>query len=160
MRLFLSKCWRAFQKKLRFKREIMRPHDVLCRTAFAVAVSFVLAAPPSTYAQHFRITRLSLQLFAPWETALILGDDPYLYIVQGRDGVFLKHSSIKVFDTQSRQMLSQPFITIDGLNGTGAEDNLRGMAFDPDFEDNGFFYLHYAKAGNISTIPHYRPTRG
>ncbi|MBL8003169.1 MAG: PQQ-dependent sugar dehydrogenase [Flavobacteriales bacterium] len=60
--------------------------------------------------------------------------------------------------TDSNTVLPTPFLNIQGLvYDVGGEQGLLGMAFDPDYHNNGYFYVHYTGGtGNgISTIARY-----
>ncbi len=51
---------------------------------------------------------------------------------------------IHVFDQTTNTLLPTPFLDITGLvDDTGNEQGLLGLAFHPDYENNGFFYVNY-----------------
>ncbi|MBK8338523.1 MAG: PQQ-dependent sugar dehydrogenase [Flavobacteriales bacterium] len=46
--------------------------------------------------------------------------------------------------SDSMQVIVDPFLDIqDTVNSIGGEQGLLGLAFDPDYVNNGFFYVHY-----------------
>ena len=53
-------------------------------------------------------------------------------------------------------LLATPYLNIDdrvlsaGEPGAGSEQGLLGLAFHPDYENNGFFYVYYTRDGNSS----------
>jgi len=73
-------------------------------------------------------------------------DDPRLFIVEQR-GV------IKIL--QDGQVLARPFLDIDNLipNPTGNDERgLLGLAFHPNYAQNGFFYVNYINLGSDTII--------
>ncbi len=52
--------------------------------------------------------------------------------------------------TDSNTVLTTPFLNIQSIvNDTYNEQGLLGMAFDPDYANNGFFYVHYTGGTGI-----------
>lgn len=51
-------------------------------------------------------------------------------------------------------LLPAPFMTVLGLS-TGAERGLLGMAFHPDYANNGYFYLSYTRNDGTSAVRRY-----
>jgi glucose/arabinose dehydrogenase len=57
---------------------------------------------------------------------------------------------IRIFDVTTSLLLATPFLNISGLVSTVGERGLLGMAFDPQYNANGKFYVYYTNtAGNI-----------
>lgn len=69
----------------------------------------------------------------------------------GDDRLFLvsRKGVIRIADATGT-VLPTPFLNIvNRVNSTGGEQGLLGLAFDPDYATNGFFYVHYVNgAGN------------
>src|SRR3954452_22359696 len=61
------------------------------------------------------------------------GDSGRLFIVE-------QGGAIKVLDLASGQVLATPFLNV-AVDSTG-ERGLLGLAFDPDYASNGFFYIY------------------
>ena len=76
------------------------------------------------------------------------GDFSRLFIVEQR-GV------IKILDLATETVLATPFLNIDSLVAGPAnsfdERGLLGLAFHPDYADNGFFYVNFTQAGSGAT---------
>ncbi|MEW5939893.1 MAG: PQQ-dependent sugar dehydrogenase [Chloroflexota bacterium] len=69
----------------------------------------------------------------------------------GRLFVIEKVGRIRVI--QNEQLAFAPFLDIaDRVNAGANERGLLGLAFDPDFESNGFFYVNYTDAGGDTVI--------
>ena len=55
---------------------------------------------------------------------------------------------IRIYD--GAQLLAMPFLNITNLvNSNGGEQGLLGLAFDPDFANNGYFYVNYTGKNGI-----------
>jgi uncharacterized repeat protein (TIGR03806 family) len=78
-----------------------------------------------------------------------------LFVVE-QDGV------IQVFPDQDATSAAKPFLDLRGkvLRG-GNEEGLLGLAFDPGYRTNGFFYVHYSAASpRRSVIARFRVSAG
>lgn len=71
------------------------------------------------------------------------GDVNRLFVLE-QDG------TIKVLDRTTGRVLST-FLTLTGIT-SGGERGLLGMAFDPNYNANGRFYLHYTDANGAITV--------
>jgi glucose/arabinose dehydrogenase len=72
-----------------------------------------------------------------------------LFIVESHDGL------IRIFENGA--LLATPFLDVGDLIRTNNEEGLLGLAFHPDYETNGRFFIHYSAAGNgESTIVEYK----
>lgn len=69
------------------------------------------------------------------------GDTERLFIVEQRSG---STGRIKILDLNSETVLPTPFLQISGVN-TSSEQGLLGLAFHPNYNENGFFYVNYTK---------------
>jgi glucose/arabinose dehydrogenase len=69
----------------------------------------------------------------------------------GRLFIIEKYGAIRVFE--NGQLLNEPFLNIDDrVNDDGNEMGLLGLAFHPDFEQNGYFYVNYTGEGGDTRI--------
>ena len=78
-------------------------------------------------------TRVASGLNQPLYVTAPPGDTGRLFIVE-------KTGAIKVLDLATGSVLGTPFLTVS-VN-TENERGLLGMAFDPDYASNGFFYIY------------------
>ena len=80
------------------------------------------------------------------------GDYERLFIVQ-------QQGLIRIYDMVNGNVLPTPFLNIDALVGGGTsggdERGFLGLAFHPDYANNGFFYVSYTNNGGTSTIARY-----
>jgi glucose/arabinose dehydrogenase len=77
------------------------------------------------------------------------GDRTRLFIVE-------QHGTIKLFDVSNGSLLSTPFLDLSGAVTSGGERGLLGMAFDPDYQINGRFYVYYTDTNGDLVIARYR----
>lgn len=73
----------------------------------------------------------------------------------GRVFIIEKYGAIRIF--QSGQLLDEPFLNIDDrVNDSSNEMGLLGLAFHPDYEQNGFFYVNYTGEGGHTRISRFQ----
>jgi glucose/arabinose dehydrogenase len=69
----------------------------------------------------------------------------------GRLFIIEKSGNIRIYE--NGQLLDAPFLDItDRVNDSGNEMGLLGLAFSPDYEQNGFFYVNYTGDGGNTHI--------
>jgi glucose/arabinose dehydrogenase len=73
------------------------------------------------------------------------GDGSGRLFVNERDGV------IRVIDRDG-SLRRQPFVDLRSRILAGSERGLLGVAFHPDFKDNGRLFVHYSRAGDGATV--------
>jgi len=80
------------------------------------------------------------------------GDFTRLFIVE-------KEGRIRVLNLKTGQVLATPFLDIDSIVGGGNSANdergLLGLAFHPDYQDNGWFYVNYTGNDSDTRIARY-----
>ncbi len=80
------------------------------------------------------------------------GDEDRLFILEQR-GV------IKILDLTTETLLGTPFLDIDALvlgpANTFDERGLLGLAFHPDYDTNGFFYINYINNSGNTVVARY-----
>jgi len=73
----------------------------------------------------------------------------------GRLFIIEKYGIIRVYE--NGQLLDEPFLDItDRVNDSGNEMGLLGLAFHPDYEQNGFFYVNYTGDGGDTRISRFQ----
>jgi glucose/arabinose dehydrogenase len=73
----------------------------------------------------------------------------------GRLFIIEKTGYISVYE--NGQLLDTPFLDItDRVNDSGNEMGLLGLAFHPDYEQNGFFYVNYTGDGRATRISRFQ----
>jgi glucose/arabinose dehydrogenase len=67
-----------------------------------------------------------------------------------------KDGKIKIVQEDGTKF-ETPFLDIDSkVNSAANERGLLGLCFDPNYSNNGFFYVHYNNSGGHSTISRYK----
>jgi Ca2+-binding RTX toxin-like protein len=78
------------------------------------------------------------------------GDPDRLFIVEQYTG------RIMIFDTRTGAVQSQPFLDLpDGTVATGTEQGLLGLAFHPNYQANGLFYVYLTNPAGDTEIQEY-----
>lgn len=72
----------------------------------------------------------------------------------GSNRIFIveRGGSIKVFQNQPNINTSKIFLNISDRITSGGETGLLGLAFHPDYQNNGFFYVNYTAPNPLRTI--------
>lgn len=118
----------------------MRRDDVPSRRIrpASIAVTLVMLAVSATHAQ-IDSTRVAAGLNAPMFATTAPGRADQLFIVE-------RSGTIRTFNTATGAINPTPFLSIPDVNASG-EGGLLGLAFHPDFDTNGKFYV------NLTTNP-------
>lgn len=102
--------------------------------------------PPSSIA--VKLEPITMALSAPVFMTAPPTDNTRLFIVE-------QGGAIKVFDVSTGSLLSTPFLDLSGAIASGGERGLLGMAFDPSYQSNGRFYVHYTDTNGDIVIARY-----
>jgi glucose/arabinose dehydrogenase len=77
----------------------------------------------------------------------------------GSGRLFIVEQPGRIRVIQSNQLLATPFLDItDRVDDNGSEQGLLGLAFHPNHEQNGFFYVNYTRAGGDTVIARFQVT--
>lgn len=101
---------------------------------------------------NITLTRIASGLSRPVYVTFAPGDRSRLFIIE-------KPGLIRI--VQNGSLLATPFLDITALvNDGGNEQGLLGMAFDPDYQESGIFYVSYTggSGAGYSRIARYRVT--
>ncbi len=107
-----------------------------------VAVSALLAA--NVTAQTLVATPVATGFARPIYACSPIGDEDRLFVCEQHTGL------IRIIKRGTR--LTTPFLNIFTRILTGSERGFLGMAFDPAYATNGFFYVSYTRAGDGASI--------
>ncbi|KAA5542299.1 hypothetical protein FYK55_15995 [Roseiconus nitratireducens] len=123
--------------------------------SFEVTLSAAASEPVTVQVQAFNETasafhvqRIASGLSEPVFVTVAPGDSDSLFIVE-QDGV------IKKMSRASGVVASTPFLTAGDLS-TGGERGLLGLAFDPEYESNGTFYVNQTNAQGNTRVFRYQ----
>jgi glucose/arabinose dehydrogenase len=95
--------------------------------------------------------RLVTGLARPVFVCAAPGDSDRIFIVEQRSG---STGRIRVFDRTTNSLLSTPFLSM--TVSTASEQGLLGMAFHPDYANNGYFFVNYTNSGGSTVIARYQ----
>ena len=105
---------------------------------------------PQSQASSILATRVASGLTQPVFVGAPPGDTGRLFIVE-------KSGEIKILDLSSGQVLPTPFIDLSGqILADCAERGLLGLAFDPAYASNGFFYVDMINTNGDTVIRRYQ----
>lgn len=79
------------------------------------------------------------------------GDTSRLFIVEQRSG---STGRIRIFDLATNLLVSTPFLSL--TVSTGSEQGLLGMAFHPDYNTNGYFFINYTNSSGNTIVARYQ----
>ena len=99
-------------------------------------------------ATALRVDRVASGLSLPVFVTAPVGDLDRLFVVEQR-------GDIEILQLSSGQQNATPFLSIGGLAG-GNEQGLLGLAFHPDYANNGLFYVNVTVAGGDTEVREYR----
>lgn len=108
------------------------------KLARVISLSLVLALSTLTSqsdGQSLTLERVVSGLANPTFVTYAPGDGDRLYIAQ-------RSGAIRILNLNTGNLNGSNFMTVPGVSTTG-EGGLLGLAFHPDFENNGFFYVNY-----------------
>ncbi len=109
-----------------------------CTLAAACLGVLAVSAPPAP-AFELRAENVATGFVRPVFATAPTGDPDRLFVVE-------KRGVIKII--KSGSVLGTAFLDIQGLvHSSGNEQGLLGLAFDPDYGSNGFFYVYYTRTG-------------
>jgi glucose/arabinose dehydrogenase len=105
---------------------------------FILALTIHLSA--FSAAPQLSVTRVASGLNAPVFVCAPPGDTSRLFILEQHTG------NVLILNLGNGTLNATPFLTISNVLQT-SEQGLLGMAFDPNYATNGYFYLDYSMAG-------------
>jgi Ca2+-binding RTX toxin-like protein len=103
---------------------------------------------PQSQASSILATRVATGLSQPLFATAPPGDTGRLFLVE-------KTGQIKILDLATGQVLATPFLDVSSQILTDGERGLLGLAFDPGFASNGFFYVSLINMSGDAEIRRY-----
>ena len=129
-------------------------HRISRLAAAGTAALLAFAAFQPAHAQlAMRSTRVASGLALPLYVTAPPGDTSRLFIIEQRSGTT---GRIRILDlTQNPPvLLATPYLSITPVT-TSDEQGLLGLAFHPDFANNGFFYVDYTNSAGTTVVARY-----
>ncbi len=118
------------------------------KNKYFLSILFALAFP-FLHAQQVTLTLVTSAINAPVD--IKNAGDGRLFIVD-------RSGTIRIIDSTGA-LLIQPFLDISTKVVSGGEQGLLGLAFDPNYKSNGFFYVNYTRhVDGATTISRFHST--
>ena len=120
------------------------------KNASVFAASFILgcmACLPIAQATDLTTERLVTGLTRPVFVTAPPGDTDRIFIVEQRSSSV---GRIRIFNLNTNTLNTAPYLTVPSV-ATGNEQGLLGLAFDPDYDTNGRFFIYYIQSGGSGT---------
>ncbi|MCA9297062.1 MAG: PQQ-dependent sugar dehydrogenase, partial [Phycisphaerales bacterium] len=116
-------------------------HGIGLRTLAGLAVAALTSVTSTLFAGGTPLTTelVANGLARPDFVTHAPGDFDRIFIVEQRSG---STGRIRIVDLATDTLLATPFLSISGVN-TSSEQGLLGLAFHPDYDNNGYFYVYY-----------------
>ena len=113
-------------------------------TAIIIACTTI---PSVSFATDLTTVRLVSGLSRPVFVTAPPGDTDRIFIVENRSG---SSGRVRIFNLNTNTLNTTPFLTVPNV-GTGNEQGLLGLAFDPDYDTNRRFFIYYIQSGGNGT---------
>lgn len=116
----------------------------LTAALFAGLIASIFSAAHSS-AQNIDVVRIASGLNRPVAVTAAPGDNNRMFIVEQHTG------QIKIWNRTTGTVNGTPFLDLNGLT-TGGEQGLLGLAFHPDYQSNGQFYVNYTNGAGSTVV--------
>jgi glucose/arabinose dehydrogenase len=123
---------------------------VICCSAMAILLTGLFST--SAVAAAVGLERVASGLDRPVYVTHAPGDQERLFIVE-------KTGTIKILNLTTGTINATPFLTVPDTDDSGNEEGLLGLAFHPEYADNGKFYINVTvddDGGTAATRTHVR----
>jgi hypothetical protein len=120
--------------------------------ALAAGVLGLAAAATSAPAQTLTTTRVAAGLALPLYVTAPRDDFARVFIVEQRSG---NVGRIRILQVPANTLLATPFLSISPV-ATTDEEGLLGLAFHPDYMQNGYFWVYYTNSAGNNVLARYR----
>ncbi|MDX2131871.1 MAG: PQQ-dependent sugar dehydrogenase [Planctomycetota bacterium] len=135
----------------------------IARAVTAAAVSVLGGAAGSALAQPLLNGQLVASgLATPIYVTAPAGDTSRIFVIEQRSG---STGRIRIINIPANTLNGTPYLSISPVS-TGSEQGLLGLAFHPNFMQNGYFYVNYTEppvsgvSAGSTVIARYRATGG
>ncbi len=129
----------------------------LCRLLLVILVLFVSTIPAAAPTQAQGSVPPPVTLFP-----VVAGLTQPVYVTHAGDGsgrLFVVEQPGRIRILKGGALLAAPFLDIDArVNSSGSEEGLLSVAFAPNFESNGNFYVYYTNGAGDLVISRFRVT--
>lgn len=153
----LFRCW-AFPNHMshrRWKRRCSVSAEVeFLENRTLLTVPTILQPIDDLTVYQDQVHRIAVGLDSPLYATSPPGDFERLFIVE-------KTGQIRILDLNSESLLGTPFLNLPDSNlSTDGERGLLGLAFHPDYQSNGLFFVNFTDANGTTVIGRYQVSAG
>lgn len=120
--------------------------DLRSIAGVALAAAFFVGSAPNAVAQNIDTVRVASGLSAPLYVTTPPNEDR-LYVVE--------QNTARIRIVEDGVTLPAPFLDIGSIASQFGERGLLGLAFHPDYEDNGYFFVNYTNNAGTTVIARY-----
>ena len=78
----------------------------------------------------------------------------------GSGRLFIAQQTGEILILNGTTLNSTPFLDVSGIITVGSEQGLLGLAFDPNYASNGFFYIAYSDSNGDDVLSRYKVSTG
>jgi len=114
-----------------------------------VAVTVLIAGQTVVAQTNLQLERIATGFSRPVFATEAPGQPDNLYVIEQHTG------RIRILNTETSAIDGNVFLTVQGIS-TGNEQGLLGLAFHPDFENNGFFFVHFTDTSGVTRVRRFR----
>lgn len=127
------------------------------KTMAALAACTAALAIGGEAQAQYRGVRVVSGLTLPLYVTAPAGDYSRIFIVEQRSGTTgrIRIATMPVDFDSTYTLLATPYLSVSPVT-TGNEQGLLGLAFHPDFLNNGYFWVDYTNSSGTTTIARYR----
>ncbi|MCA9230505.1 MAG: PQQ-dependent sugar dehydrogenase [Planctomycetales bacterium] len=118
----------------------------------SLSLALLIGIGSAVNAQNIPAERVATGLEIPVFATYAPGDPTRLFIVEQRTGADSDTGRIQILDLTTGTLNVTPFLTVPGLDNASEEQGLLGLAFHPDYQNNGFFYLTESYIGHTDIV--------
>ncbi len=116
------------------------------------AILMIVCVCSPAHAQTLTTVRVASGLARPLFVTAPRGDYGRLFIVEQWSGTT---GRIRVLNLPTNTLNAAPFLSVSPV-ATGNEEGLLGLAFHPNFLQNGYFWIYYTNSAGNNTIVRYQ----
>ena len=131
----------------------MKTRALFSRTLFGLQIfGLVLALIACNEPSNAQDAKVRLEPFAD-------GFTQPLFVTPAGDGsgrLFVVEQQGQIRVIEDGTILEEPFLNVSDLISRGSERGLLGLAFHPNFEENGLFYVNYTDTSGNTVVAEYR----
>jgi glucose/arabinose dehydrogenase len=110
------------------------------------------ASSPDDKGAGFSADRVKIAL-RPYAEGFVT---PVVITHAGDDRLFVAEQTGYIRVVRDGDVASRPFLDIDSLTTSGGEQGLLGLAFHPDYQSNGFFFINYTDNSGDTVVARYQ----